>query len=229
MPGMTDQTATSELARALAVTTDLYGALHALLGESVEIDSRRTFLTQGTIGIVIEHGVSIVSLVHDDRLASASVLLRAQFEALVRALWLHYSADDDWIEKYFATVQAQPGKDPNMSRGMDEMLQDIAGKAPAALARMLLPLKAGAWGPLNSYVHAGIHPVVHQHLGVSDEFALATLRNSNGLTCMAATLTAILTGNRDQQRNVIAAQRAHADCLPPLDPDRPPPATSSAT
>ena len=96
------------------------------------------------------------------------------------------------------------------------MLTDLASRAPPAIASMLQPLKDGVWGPLNSYVHSGIHPIVHQHVGVSVEFALATLRNANGLTGMAAMLAAELSGNPQRVVSVLNAQHAHLDCLPPM-------------
>jgi hypothetical protein len=214
---MSDDAAPPELAHALDCSLDFFGALAEALDESVEIASRRSLLAQGTASAALEHGFSIVTLVQGGQLASASVLLRAQFEAVVRALWLHYCADDAWIEKYFAAVKANPTKDPGLSRGMDDMLADIAARAPAALANMLKPLKQGAWGPLNSYVHSGIHAVVHQHAGPTTDFALSTLRNGNGLAGMAATLSAIMTGDNEMMRAVVAAQHAHLDCLPPLE------------
>jgi hypothetical protein len=224
---MTDSTDT-DLAHVLDVSARYYEALANALGDTVEIDSHRNLLAQGTVSVVLEHGVSILSLVERGFLASATVLLRAQFEAIVRALWLHYCADDTWIERYFAAVRKNPAKDPNISRGMDDMLADITARAPTALANMLQPLKQSAWGPLNSYVHSGIHAIVHQHAGAPAEFSIATLRNSNGLSGMAATLTSILTQNRDTMLAVTAIQHEHLDCLPPLNPTPTPPPNSPA-
>jgi hypothetical protein len=216
MACMTDPSAHPELARALESSVAFYAALDDILGDEQEIGSHRDLLTQGTIGTTLEHGISIVLLVEANQLASASVLLRAQFEALVRALWLHFVADDAWAEKYLARVQAEPHKDPGNSRSMDEMLKDLATKAPPGIASKLQPLKDAAWGPLNSYVHSGIHPIVHQHAGVSAEFALATLLNANGLTGMAAMLAAETLGDQQKVRSILDAQLEHLDCLPPL-------------
>jgi hypothetical protein len=215
---MTDPSAHPELAQALESSVAFYAALDDILGGKTEIGSHRELLTQGTIGTTLEHGISIVLLVEANQLASASVLLRAQFEALVRALWLHFAADDAWIEKYFAALQADPSKDPGNSLSMDKMLQHLAAKAPRGIASKLQPLKDAAWGPLNSYVHSGIHPIVHQHAGVSVEFALATQRNANGLTGMAAMLAAEAFGDQRQVLSVLDAQYAHLDCLPPISP-----------
>jgi len=228
MQRMPDSSAHPELGRVLASSVQYYAALESVLGEKQEVASHRDLLTQGTIGTVFEHGISIIVLVEANHLASASVLLRAQFEALVRALWLHHVADDAWIEKYFAKVQADPRKDPNISRGVDDMLKDLAETAPPAIARKLLPLKEGAWGPLNSYVHTGIHPIVQQHVGYSPDFAIPTLRNANGLTGMAATLAALISSSPETTMAVIGVQHAHPDCLPPFNPTPAPPPNSGA-
>jgi hypothetical protein len=112
---------------------------------------------------------------------------------------------------------------------MDEMLKDLDAKAPRGVASRLQPLKKGAWGPLNSYVHSGIHAVVHQHAGVSVDFARATLRNANGLTGMAALFTADRSGDPQQVVKVIEAQYAYLDCLPPLNPSPVPPREPDGT
>nr|MCU0974119.1 hypothetical protein [Burkholderiales bacterium] len=221
---MSDDAAPPELARVLETSVRFYAAIDDILGDKRDIGTHRDLLTQGTIATAFEHGVSIVLLVEANQLASASVLLRAQFEALVRALWLHFAADDAWIESYFTKLQADPGKDPGNPLSMDKMLQHLAVKAPRGIASKLQTLKDAVWGPLNSYVHAGIHSVVHQHAGVPDEFAPATVRNSNGLTGMAALLAAELSGDSQQMMRILQAQSAHLDCLPPvIAPTRAPP------
>lgn len=228
MPRMTDSSAHPELARVLECSVAFYGTLNEVLGDKQEIRSHRDLLAQGTLATTLEHGISIVLLVEASQLASASVLLRAQFEALVRALWLHFAADDAWIENYFAKVQADPSKDPGNPLSMDKMLQHLAAKAPRGIANRLQPLKDAAWGPLNSYVHSGIHPIVHQHAGVSEEFAFATLRNANGLTGMAAMLAAELSGDPQRVIRVLEVQYAHLDCLPPVNPTAGPSTNSGA-
>jgi hypothetical protein len=218
---MSDEHTPDTLIHVLESSVAFYTTLDSVLGDTHEVASHRDLLTEGTISTAFEHGISIVRLVEANQLASASVLLRAQFEALVRALWLHFVADDAWAERYFAKIQAEPRKDPGNSRSMDEMLKDLAAKAPRGIATKLQPLKDAAWGPLNSYVHAGIHSIVHQHTGVSVEFALATLRNANALTGMAAILAAELSGDPKKVKSVLDAQYAHLDCLPPLNPTPP--------
>jgi hypothetical protein len=205
-----------DLAAVLARSADLYRALHAVLGDTLEVETPRDLLTQGTCSVAIEHGRSVCVLVDMENVASAIVLQRAQFEAVVRSLWLHDLATDEWIDRYFAAAKANPLKDPNQSPKMPEMLSALADSRHAPAVRMLNTLKEAAWGPLNSYVHSGIHPIMQHHAGFPPEYAIQVLRNSNGLSGMAATLMALQTGDADIAMAVRDAQLENLDCLPPL-------------
>jgi hypothetical protein len=205
-----------DLATMLARAAELYQSLHAILGDTLEVETQRDLLTQGTCSVAIEHGVSVCVLVEMENVVSAIVLQRAQFESVVRALWLHDVASDDWLERYFAAVKANPLKDPNFSPKIPEMLSALADSRHTPAVRMLNTLKETAWGPFNSYVHSGIHPIIQHHAGFPPEYAIQVLRNSNGLSGMAATLMALQTGDADIVMAVRNAQLAHLDCLPPI-------------
>jgi len=207
-----------DLAAVLARSADLYRALHAVLGDTLEVETHRDLLTHGTCSIAIEHGMSVCALVEIENLASAIVLQRPQMEAVLRALWMHDVATDDWIEKYFNALKANPNKDPNCAPKVPDMLDDLAKTRHLPAVRMLNQLKDAAWGPMNSYVHSGIHPIVHQHVDVPPWYAIQILLNSNGLSGMAATVMAILTGNEHIAVAVRQVQLDHLDCLPPLNP-----------
>ena len=53
-------------------------------------------------------------------------------------------------------------------------------------------------------------------MGYPPEYAIQTLRNSNGLSTMAAMIIAMLSGNSQVARGIRDIQVAHLDCLPPL-------------
>ena len=95
----------------LTRSAKFYQALHAILGDTREVDTHRDLLTQGSCSVALEHGRSITVLVEMENVASAIVLLRSQFEAVVRALWLDGIATDEWIERYFTAVKANPLQD----------------------------------------------------------------------------------------------------------------------
>jgi hypothetical protein len=65
--------------------------------------------------------------------------------------------------------------------------------------------------------------LVDQHAAVSVDFALATLRNANGLTARAAMLAAELARDQQKMTSLLEAQYSHLDCLPPLAPGAAPP------
>lgn len=195
-------------------SAELHEALGAVLTDAEIDDSARALLTLSTSMIAVEHGVSICVLAEAGNLSSANVLLRSQFETLVRALWLCFAATEEWFDKYRAAAQTNPRKDPNNSPGMDDMLKAISAKAPPSIAPQLIALKAGAWGPLNSFVHGGMHPIVLQHVGFDLNTAIGTVRNANGLTVMAFATAALLTGDQRHSHAVARIQQRFMDCGP---------------
>lgn len=209
---MSNQT---DLELLLRRSSELHQALDAVLAGARFIELPRTRLVVATSQVVVEHGISICLLAEAGNLASANALLRAQFEALVRGLWYCFAAKDDWFAKYLDAARASPTKDPNMSWGMDDMLDAIATNAPSQIAPQLVEFKTKAWGPLNSFVHGGVQPIALQVAG--PEFALVegTVRNSNGLTIMACAAAATLTGERRHSHEVALIQRRFLDCGPP--------------
>ena len=215
---MTDTDTPAGLNHVVACSLDYYETLAEALGETIGTATHRSILALGTASTALEHGLAILTTGHGCRRAAASVLLRAQFEAVTRALWLHYCADDPWIEAYFRSVRDNPNRDPGTDIKMQKLLDDLETHAPPAIARMLQPLKQGAWGPLNSYVHSGIHAIAHQHLDLTDDFADSTLRNANGLAGMAAMLIAMSSGDSEFVHRIAQIQHDHLDCLPPLNP-----------
>ena len=99
---------------------------------------------------------------------------------------------------------------------MNGMLAAMEMIEPRSIWRQLKQLKDGAWKPLNSYVHGGIHPVQQFHRGYSSDYAMQTLRNANGLATLAGTLLVVVSGNAEAMAAMKRAQLEHLDCLPPM-------------
>lgn len=204
----------SEFERLLQRSAELHKALDEHLAGAEFDDSPHTRITLATSGVAVEHGVSICILTEAGNLTSANALLRSQFEATIRAFWLWLVATDDRIERYIRAVRENPLKDPNMSPGMDEMLKAIGENDPK-LAPQFVALKAAAWGPLNSFVHAGMQTVALQHAGFQFSVADGTVRNSNGLTTMAFGVMTALSGDHERAKGIGEIQRRFQDCCPP--------------
>lgn len=186
---------------------------------NIEHDSSaRSHLVMMLSATAIEHGISQRALVAIDNLASAVALLRVQFETVTRALWLHFAASDERIDRIADLIDSRSLKELANTPSMREMIDVLGKRAPPPIGRMLGELKKAAWDPLNSYVHGGIHPMMQAFHGYPPEYALQSLRTSNGLSSMAVMLMADLSGDAEVTNRVLEIQYAHLDCLPPLAP-----------
>ena len=132
-------------------------------------------------------------------------------------MWLYFSAEADWLDRDGTAIATKSLKDPEYP-SVTKMLELLEQDAPVTIASMLAPLKAGAWGPMNSYVHTGILPM-HEMLGSAPPtVAEKNLLNVNGLSTMAAMLIAVVSGDSERTGSVRAMQFEFRDCLPPLLP-----------
>lgn len=201
-------------------SAELHESIVGHLSQATVDDSWHTDLTLSTAQVALEHGISIAVLVETGHLSSANVLLRTQLEATIRAAWFLYVASDAWIDAYLMKARDNPMKDPGNAPGVDDMIGAIERKAaerlaPAGVAPQLRVFKEAAWGPLNSFVHSGIHPTILQQVGYSTENAAGTLRNANGLSIVAAMVIAALSGDASVAEGIKALQSAFLDCCPP--------------
>lgn len=169
-------------------------------------------------GIAIEHGSAICQLADGEATASMVVLLRVQFEAVVRAIWLLHGATDEFIERVAGALRAGTVKDFNNVPDMDSMLTSITGKAPADVVSMLTELKRGAWKPMNSFVHSNVLPLQHAVRERPTGFVSNTLTNANGLSFLAAMAIGVCSGDHRVTLTLRDVQVAYRDCLPPLRP-----------
>lgn len=126
------------------------------------------------------------------------------------------SATDNWVDKLGEPLTVESARRANEGPMLAEMLKQLdASEAPAQLVDQLRQFKDVSWKALSSYTHGGLHPLARTLSGFPIQLAIDSLRNSNALVCIAAQLTAILTG--DPQRSMPAVRRFHvdfADCIP---------------
>lgn len=211
---------TKSLEELLHRTAELHQALVGHLAPAEFGESLHTHLTLSTAQVALEHGVSVAALVEAGHLSSANAILRAQLEATIRAAWLLYVASDEWMVGYVEKARQNPMKDPGSAPAIDEMIRGIErkaaeGLAPSAVAPQLRTFKEGAWGPLNSFVHSGIHPTTLQATGYPLDGALGTLMNANGLCVVCAMLIAVLSGDGNLTTGMNRIQSLFFDCCPP--------------
>lgn len=203
--------------------------LNTLLARSVEVESaltqffalppcypsERLLLTRALCGIVFEHAESVKVLTSLGNFTSAAGLVRLQYETLVRALWIFYTASDEAVGSLRSELTPENAKKADKLPMLSEMLKHLEGKCPKILTDQLLEFKEYSWKPLSSYVHGGLH-AIHRHTkGYPLELLIQTVKTSNGVLFMSGTLMAILSGDLRQQSIIEKFYNDYADCMPP--------------
>ena len=163
----------------------------------------------------IEHAMAALMLIGNELNASGYALFRPQFETLVRGVWLLHAASDTWIEKLNEPLTIESARRANSSLMLADMLKQLDNStAPKHLIDQLKEFRDVTWKDLNSYVHGGIHPLSRMLSGYPPQLSYDVLRNSNALVAIAAQLTAIATGDKNNMAPVHVIHKDFADCLP---------------
>ncbi|WP_368206568.1 hypothetical protein [Aeromonas sp. s5] len=164
--------------------------------------------------LAFEHAESAKMLISAGNLTSATGLVRLQYEALVRAMWLLYAATDTDVLKLTSELTQETADKANRLPMLSEMLAKLQGKAPQEPLDMLREFKEYSWKPLSSFIHGGIHAIHRHSKGYPPPLLAQTVRISNGVSIMVGMLLVILHGGGEQVGKIPLIQREFADCLP---------------
>lgn len=179
-------------------------------------DDRERFRVSDLLcSLAIEHAQSARTLLRTGLLPSAVVIHRAQFETVLRSIWMLYAASDGQVAKLAADLTVDSEQAAKGLPSTSIMMEDLAKKAPAAAYAPLHEFKTHNWQALNSYVHAGIHPIRRHQNGYPIELIVNALLNVNGLLVLTAMQAAILTGVPTLQRQVLTAAARYSEVLRP--------------
>lgn len=203
-------------------------SLNEQLAQSAELESKlveflslQAFTTEKRIkgsrilcSVVYEHSESVKILISTGNLTSATGLVRLQYEALVRAMWLLYAASDVAVDKLMAELTNESARKANNLPMLSEMLTKLEGKAPEVAMDALNEFKQYSWKALSSYVHGGIHAISRHSKGYPVEQLIQLLKTSNGLLIMAGMMLVILSGDTNQKGKIPTLQMKFKDCLP---------------
>ncbi len=178
-------------------------------------DSKRVIASWLMCSVALEHSVSLRQLVLSGNYTSAICIMRSQFEALTRGMWLFYSASEQKIENTMKTL-SELSQNADQKPSNSEMMAKLQGKAPEQAVMMLTEFRDVQWKALNSYVHGGIHALQRHSAGYPEQLIIDIVKSSNGLLSMTAMMAAILTGNQVIAKDITKIQLRHKDCLPVL-------------
>lgn len=178
------------------------------------IKGQRAQISDVACSLALEHWHAVRSILKLGLLPSALVVHRSQFEALVRSVWLAYAAYDADLVKLTATLNLESEQAAKNIPTVNIMMQHIQEKAPVAAYSALANFKEHNWKALNSYTHAGIHPLRRHAEGYPDELLSAVLCNANGLGVMSCMQAVVLSGAQPIQRRVLEIAAKYPRCTP---------------
>jgi hypothetical protein len=166
--------------------------------------------------VAFEHAQSTKILIASGNFTSALGILRMQFEALVTAMWILYSASDIEITQISNELTQENAKKAAKLPAASSMLGKLEGKAPKEAMDSLREFKKYSLNPLNSYVHSGIHVIARHSKGFPVQLLDQAIRSSNGVSLITGMLLVVLTGDPTQSGKLTAIQSKFFDCLPAL-------------
>ena len=178
-------------------------------------DSDRIVTSYAACSLSLEHWSSVRSLLAEAALSSAIVVHRAQFEAAVRSIWLTYAATDENVSKFSQDLSVESEQAAKNAPTVERMMEQIALKAPKPASEALRRLKSNSWRAMNSYAHAGIHPLRRHQVGYPVAIIHSALCNSNGLGVLSLMQAVVLGGEQPLQQHLIEVATRHPQCMPP--------------
>jgi hypothetical protein len=163
----------------------------------------------------LEHANAVRLLLANALISSALVAHRAQYEAAVRAIWACYAASLVHIEKLSADLSIDAEQSAKNLPSTHEMMVALEAKAPAVAFQILSNFKSHSWGALNSFAHAGIHPLKRHEQGYPVILVERVQMNANAMSIVAAMQAAVLTGSQPLVHEVAKLQMKYQAFLPP--------------
>ena len=129
--------------------------INSLLNRSVELekellkflrsgsgmDSSRYKVSRIMCSVVFEHAESLKMLITGGNFTSAIGLLRLQYEAFTRAMWVFYAASDTAVSKMNDELSEESQRKAQNLPMLTEMLKKLEGKAPQVALDQLLEFK----------------------------------------------------------------------------------------
>ena len=166
--------------------------------------------------IAIEHAHSLQNLMNIGNCTSAISLLRLQFDALTRSVWLLWGASEKKVDRIMQDLSIDTANADNGLPSHVEMIKQVDGKAPAEATRMLTEFRDVTWKASSSYVHGGIHAMKRHGEGYPLQLLEQILVNSNGLVMLSAVHLATMTGNMHVVNDISRIRETYRNILPKL-------------
>jgi hypothetical protein len=166
--------------------------------------------------VSLEHAHSLQNLMGIGNYTSAISMLRLQFDALTRSVWLLWGAEDNKVDRIMQELTIDTANADNGLPSHVDMIKEIDGKAPAEATRMLSEFRDVTWKASCSYVHSGIHAMKRHGEGYPVQLLRQIVTNSNGLVMLSAVHLASMSGNAHVLSDITRIRDSYRDVLPNL-------------
>jgi hypothetical protein len=202
------------ISRALEESDAIAEELLSLVDLPLCNDSARVAIAGVACSLAFEHWHSVRLLLQGGLLPSALVVHRAQFEAILRSVWLTYAASDTDVSKLTANLDLDSEQAAKNISPTQHMMDALAKSGPKEAHVALARFKDNSWKALNSYAHAGIHPLRRHVDGYPVALVHGVLCNANGIAILCGMQAALLSGAQPLQREVLNLGARHPSCMP---------------
>lgn len=194
---------------------EFFAKLFGLVNLPLANGSQRFVTSDVACSMSLEHWIATIALLRASLLPSAVTVHRAQFEAVLRSIWVLYAANDRQIAKLSSQLNLESEQAAKNLPQVAEMMSALEKKGPSQAHEALARFKENSWKALNSYAHAGIHSIRRHSEGYPSQLLVDILKNTNGLGVIAAMQASILSGVQPLQREVLDLAAEYSECMPP--------------
>ena len=130
-----------DIKRIIERSIELEAVLVPLLDIGLFDDSDRLSVTRTVCSISLEYANSARLLIEAGNFTSAIGLMRLQYEAIVRAVWLLYAASDTAVSKLAVELTLESEQKASNMPILSVMLKQVNDKAPKQATQMLNEFK----------------------------------------------------------------------------------------
>jgi len=183
-------------------------------GPMLALASQQQELVAAACELCIEHARVLRAAFSLSAPNSGSAVLRLQYEALLRAMWLLYAATPAHVDRLGRALDLEAEQAAKNLPGYMEMLEAVVKKAPQELSVPLAEFNQYSRHALNSFVHSGIHPLRRMREGYPTQMAATMVRFSNGLLHFAYRVLASQSGSQRRMDRVTHVYLQFTDCVP---------------
>lgn len=154
--------------------------------------------------LAVEHHAAVISLCKQSLYGSALSLLRIEFEALVRGLWLRHVASENEIKKF---------KKDKVDPRFYKLIEAIEGKV-GIKEGLLSYIKDNQWNIFNSFTHTGIE-AVSRRIGKKttgyENYQQTDVVNALRFSGLVAVLAAVELASISKKQEVVDSAMAFAN------------------